>query len=69
MSGLRSGSLGVDGVSRSDVLVVGSGAAGLTAALGCKPLRVTVLTKARVGTGGSSPWAQGGVAAAPSILR
>ncbi|HEY9422745.1 MAG TPA: L-aspartate oxidase [Thermoanaerobaculia bacterium] len=64
MSGLRSGSLGVDGVSRSDVLVVGSGAAGLTAALGCKPLRVTVLTKARVGTGGSSPWAQGGVAAA-----
>ncbi|HEX6899589.1 MAG TPA: L-aspartate oxidase [Thermoanaerobaculia bacterium] len=64
MSGSRGGSLGVDGVSRSDVLVVGSGAAGLTAALGCKPLRVTVLTKARVGTGGSSPWAQGGVAVA-----
>jgi L-aspartate oxidase len=64
MNGPRGGSLGVDGVSRSDVLVVGSGAAGLTAALGCKPLRVTVLTKARVGTGGSSPWAQGGVAVA-----
>jgi L-aspartate oxidase len=53
-----------DGISRSEVLVVGTGAAGLTAALGCKPLRVTVLTKARLGFGGSSPWAQGGVAAA-----
>jgi L-aspartate oxidase len=52
-----------DGVSRSEVLVVGTGAAGLTAALGCAPRRVTVLTKARLG-GGSSPWAQGGVAAA-----
>jgi L-aspartate oxidase len=55
---------GIDGVSRSEVLVVGSGAAGLTAALGCSPLRATVLTKARLGTGGSSPWAQGGIAAA-----
>ncbi|HET7041406.1 MAG TPA: L-aspartate oxidase, partial [Gemmatimonadales bacterium] len=45
-------------------LVVGSGAAGLTAALGAAPLRCTVLTKARLGTGGSSPWAQGGIAAA-----
>jgi L-aspartate oxidase len=55
---------GVDGVSRSEVLVVGTGAAGLTAALGCSPLRATVLTKARLGMGGSSPWAQGGIAAA-----
>ncbi|HET7040624.1 MAG TPA: FAD-dependent oxidoreductase, partial [Gemmatimonadales bacterium] len=55
---------GIDGVSRSEVLVVGSGAAGLTAALGAAPLRCTVLTKARLGTGGSSPWAQGGIAAA-----
>ena len=55
---------GIDGVSRSEVLVVGSGAAGLTAALGCAPRRATVLTKARLGTGGSSPWAQGGIAAA-----
>ena len=53
-----------DGVSRSEVLVVGTGAAGLTAALGCAPRRVTVLTKARLGEGGASPWAQGGVAAA-----
>ncbi|HEY0512746.1 MAG TPA: L-aspartate oxidase [Thermoanaerobaculia bacterium] len=55
---------GIDGVSRSEVLVVGTGAAGLTAALGCAPLRATVLTKARLGIGGSSPWAQGGIAAA-----
>jgi L-aspartate oxidase len=55
---------GIDGVSRSEVLVVGTGAAGLTAALGCSPLRVTVLTKARLGTGGASSWAQGGIAAA-----
>jgi len=61
---LQRGERGVDGVSRSDVLVVGTGAAGLTAALGCRPLRVTVLTKARLGAGGSSPWAQGGLAAA-----
>jgi L-aspartate oxidase len=54
----------VDGVSRSEVLVIGSGTAGLTAALGCAPLRVTVLTKVRHGSGGSSPWAQGGIAAA-----
>jgi L-aspartate oxidase len=53
----------VNGISRSDVLVVGSGAAGLTAALGCAPLRVTVLTKATL-ISGSSAWAQGGVAAA-----
>lgn len=51
------------GISRSDVLVVGSGAAGLTAALGCAPLRVTVLTKATL-ISGASAWAQGGVAAA-----
>ncbi|HEV8577841.1 MAG TPA: L-aspartate oxidase [Thermoanaerobaculia bacterium] len=63
MKALR-GPRGIDGVSRSEVLVVGTGAAGLTAALGCSPLRVTVLTKARLGVGGSSPWAQGGIAAA-----
>jgi L-aspartate oxidase len=64
MNPLQGIKLGIDGVSRSEVLVVGSGAAGLTAALGCAPLRATVLTKARLGTGGSSPWAQGGIAAA-----
>jgi L-aspartate oxidase len=52
---------------RADVLVVGAGAAGLTAALGCVPLRVVVLTKTRLssgGAGGASVWAQGGVASA-----
>jgi L-aspartate oxidase len=55
---------GIDGIERSEVLVVGSGTAGLTAALGVAPLRATVITKAPLGTGGSSPWAQGGVAVA-----
>jgi L-aspartate oxidase len=63
MNGLQ-GLHGIAGVSRSEVLVLGSGAAGLTAALGCAPRRVTVLTKVRHGSGGSSPWAQGGIAAA-----
>ncbi len=52
-----------DGVARSEVLVVGSGVAGLTAALGSAPRRVTLLTKSGL-VSGSSPWAQGGVAAA-----
>jgi L-aspartate oxidase len=52
-----------DGVSRSEVLVIGTGAAGLTAALGCAPRRVAVLTKATL-VSGASPWAQGGVAVA-----
>lgn len=54
----------VDAVASSDVLIVGSGIAGLTAALGCAPRRVTLLTKSRFGDGGSSNWAQGGIAAA-----
>lgn len=52
-----------DGTTRSEVLVVGSGVAGLTAALGSAPRRVTLLTK-RALVSGSSPWAQGGIAAA-----
>jgi L-aspartate oxidase len=55
---------GFEEISRSDVLVVGAGAAGLTAALGCAPRSVTVLNKARLGSGGSTVWAQGGVAVA-----
>ncbi|HEX6199517.1 MAG TPA: FAD-binding protein, partial [Thermoanaerobaculia bacterium] len=47
-----------------DAIVVGSGAAGLTAALELGPARVAVLTKGRLGTGGSSAAAQGGIAAA-----
>ncbi len=52
-----------DGIARSEVLVVGSGVAGLTAALGTAPRRVTLLTT-RALISGSSPWAQGGIAAA-----
>ena len=45
-----------------DVLVLGAGAAGLTAALSIpKNLSVAVLTKDP--SGGSTRWAQGGVAA------
>ncbi|MBO3674136.1 L-aspartate oxidase [Streptomyces sp. NEAU-YJ-81] len=49
----------------ADVVVVGSGVAGLTAALRCAAAgaRVTVVTKARLDDG-STRWAQGGIAAA-----
>ena len=46
-----------------DVLIVGSGLAGLTAALNLAPThRVAVITKCALGDGSSS-WAQGGIAA------
>ncbi|MBY8888729.1 L-aspartate oxidase [Streptomyces sp. PTM05] len=49
----------------ADVVVVGSGVAGLTTALRCAAggARVTVVTKARLDDG-STRWAQGGIAAA-----
>jgi len=53
--------------ARADVLVVGSGVAGLTAALRARAIGRTVLlvTKAQVNEG-STRWAQGGIAAALS---
>ena len=49
-------------MSDADVVVVGSGIAGLTAALECRPLgRVIVVTKDEVAAG-STHWAQGGIA-------
>ena len=46
-----------------DVIIIGSGAAGLTAALGlAEKLKVLVLAKGSL-TGGSTAWAQGGIAA------
>ena len=44
-------------------MVVGAGAAGLSVALGCAPLRVTSSPRAPSASG-NSPWAQGGIAAA-----
>jgi L-aspartate oxidase len=51
-------------VTTSEVLVVGGGVAGLSVALGMVPRKVTVVTRGRLGLGGSSPLAQGGIAAA-----
>ncbi|MFN7940113.1 MAG: L-aspartate oxidase [Thermoanaerobaculia bacterium] len=48
----------------ADAVVVGSGVAGLSAAAGFSPRSVVVLTKAVLGDGASSVWAQGGVAVA-----
>ncbi|MCB1056297.1 MAG: FAD-dependent oxidoreductase, partial [Acidobacteria bacterium] len=57
----------LDGVFDADVVVVGGGIAGLATALACGDRRVAVLSKVPVsghGAGGSSVWAQGGIAAA-----
>ncbi len=47
-----------------DVLIIGGGAAGLSAAIYAAPLKVSILTKAPIGQGAASCLAQGGVAAA-----
>ena len=49
---------------RSDVVVIGSGVAGLTCALSLAPRSVTLITKTARPEGGSSLLAQGGIAAA-----
>ncbi len=49
---------------RTNVVVVGSGVAGLSCALALAPLPVTVLTKTPRPESGSSVWAKGGIAAA-----
>lgn len=49
-------------VERFPAVVVGSGLAGLTAALSLHPLPTLVITKTQAPVGGSTPWAQGGVA-------
>jgi L-aspartate oxidase len=48
------------------VLIIGAGLAGLSAALAAAPRRALVLSAAPLGTGCSSAWAQGGMAAALS---
>ena len=52
-----------DRILRADAVVVGSGIGGLSAALAMAPLRALVVTKGDPG-GVSTPWAQGGIAAA-----
>jgi L-aspartate oxidase len=53
----------VTGTQAFDVIVIGSGAAGLSAALNLDPkLKVAVLAKGAL-SGGSTAWAQGGIAA------
>ena len=54
----------VQAVETHDVLVIGSGVGGLTVALETPGLGVGLITKTELGRGGSSPMAQGGVAAA-----
>jgi L-aspartate oxidase len=49
---------------RSDVLVIGAGAAGLSVALATAPRTVRVLSLAEPARDGASTWAQGGIAAA-----
>ena len=48
----------------SDILIIGAGVAGLYTALKLAPRPVTIVTARPVGEGGSTPWAQGGMAAA-----
>jgi L-aspartate oxidase len=46
-----------------DVVVIGSGAAGLAAALACRPIRTVLLVTKDTLDAGSTAWAQGGLAA------
>ncbi len=48
----------------TDILIIGAGVAGLYTALKLAPRPVTIITARPLGLGGSTPWAQGGMAAA-----
>lgn len=50
--------------TEAEIIVVGSGMAGMVTALRLAPRRVTLLTKTPSLTGGSTAWAQGGIAGA-----
>ena len=51
-------------IASDEIIVVGTGMAGLTAALSLAPLPVTLITKTPRLESGSSQWAKGGIAAA-----
>ena len=51
-------------VQHDEVVIVGSGVGGLACALSLAPRKVTLITKTPQLQGGSSFWAQGGIAAA-----
>jgi L-aspartate oxidase len=53
-------------MSRS-IVIIGGGLAGLFCALKLSPLPVTLITRAPLGDGASSVWAQGGIAAAIGV--
>jgi L-aspartate oxidase len=48
----------------TEILIIGAGVAGLYTALKMAPHPVTIVTARPLGKGGSTPWAQGGMAAA-----
>ncbi len=54
----------MESIYKSDVVVVGSGVAGLMVAISLRPRKVTLVTKRKLGEMSSSYWAQGGIAAA-----
>ena len=47
---------------KTDILIIGLGLAGITAAItAAKKAKVTILTKSKSLSSGSTPWAQGGI--------
>lgn len=51
-------------MEKNDILIIGAGVAGLYTAIKMAPRPVMIITARPLGQGGSTPWAQGGMAAA-----